>query len=306
MKHVICSIPTPEIIKLGKQIGESAMYTNNLVSTWQTENNTTVTPTLQQLKEYRDKDKQEQKENRIEFAVPVFQARPFVSVEETPVISIADDGTIILTDYAKRDPELFYKTLDSKTANKLREIIGTGDNFKGWTYIYNFALWKEANLRSAELPRKTAGYIRVFAEEPAIAKLQAWMGEKASNQPQVQQLSTDQSSIYEVSTAGDKRFSAYNARFKPGTIVAGKDVGEMSIENAYQNLFKQSSKGAAPRRGSYLDVNSWLGAFESGNPVLSTSPELAALSPSLLNKMRDVAMGSAQFTNMINLLPILQ
>ena len=64
---------------------------------------------------------------------------------------------------------------------------------------------------------------------------------------------------FEVSTAanrpdvvGDSRFSALNAKFKPGTIIDGVDVGGKTIEYVYQNIIKKSGKGKAPSRESKL------------------------------------------------------
>lgn len=67
---------------------------------------------------------------------------------------------------------------------------------------------------------------------------------------------------YEVSTAGDKRFSALNAKFKPGTIIDGVDVSGMTIENVYQSVIKKSGKGKAPSKDSKLyrtSVSSYTG-----------------------------------------------
>lgn len=64
---------------------------------------------------------------------------------------------------------------------------------------------------------------------------------------------------FEVSTAannsnviGDSRFSALNAKFKPGTIIDGVDVGGKTIEYVYQNIIKKSGKGKAPSKDSKL------------------------------------------------------
>lgn len=57
---------------------------------------------------------------------------------------------------------------------------------------------------------------------------------------------------YEVSTAGDSRFSALNAKFNPGTIIEGVDVGGKTIEDVYQSVIKKSGKGKAPAKDSKL------------------------------------------------------
>ena len=70
---------------------------------------------------------------------------------------------------------------------------------------------------------------------------------------------------YEVSSAGDSRFSAFNAKLKPGTKILGVTVPEEkstfiaekptttnSIEYVYQILIKKSGKGRAPSKDSKL------------------------------------------------------
>ena len=59
---------------------------------------------------------------------------------------------------------------------------------------------------------------------------------------------------YEVSTAGDKRFSALNATFAKGTIIDGVDVGDRTIEDVYQHVIKKSGKGQAPSKDSRLNL----------------------------------------------------
>lgn len=67
---------------------------------------------------------------------------------------------------------------------------------------------------------------------------------------------------FEVSTAagkngiiGDSRFSAFNATFKPNTIIDGVDVGGKTIEYVYQTLIKKSGKGQAPAKNSIINLS---------------------------------------------------
>jgi hypothetical protein len=67
---------------------------------------------------------------------------------------------------------------------------------------------------------------------------------------------------YEVSTRGDKRFSALVATFKKGTVIDGIDVGGRTIEDVYQSVIKKSRKGQAPSKDSKLyrtSVSSYTG-----------------------------------------------
>lgn len=60
---------------------------------------------------------------------------------------------------------------------------------------------------------------------------------------------------YEVSTRGDKRFSALVATFNKGTIIDGVDVGGRTIEDVYQSVIKKSRKGQAPSKDSILNLD---------------------------------------------------
>nr|UVN09326.1 MAG: hypothetical protein [Bacteriophage sp.] len=60
---------------------------------------------------------------------------------------------------------------------------------------------------------------------------------------------------YEVSTRGDKRFSALVATFNKGTIIDGVDVGGRTIEDIYQSVIKKSRKGQAPSKDSILNLD---------------------------------------------------
>ena len=67
---------------------------------------------------------------------------------------------------------------------------------------------------------------------------------------------------YEVSTKGDKRFSALVATFKKGTVIDGIDVGGRTIEDVYQSVIKKGRKGQAPPKDSKLyrtSVSSYTG-----------------------------------------------
>ena len=78
--------------------------------------------------------------------------------------------------------------------------------------------------------------------------------QSSQNNQQIPQFTWDRTSnnSYEVSSKGDKRFSALYATFKKGTIIDGVDVGGMTIEDVYQKDIKKSGKGKAPAKDSKL------------------------------------------------------
>ncbi len=57
---------------------------------------------------------------------------------------------------------------------------------------------------------------------------------------------------YEVSSGGDVRFSALNAKFAAGTRLGDVDISGRSIEDVYQNVIKRSGKGLPPASDSIL------------------------------------------------------
>ena len=101
--------------------------------------------------------------------------------------------------------------------------------------------WQSANFKDGEEPTMpTKDEIEQF--------IQSQLGkEKQSSVAPVR-------GTYEVSTAGDKRFSALNATFAKGTIIDGVDVGGRTIEDVYQHVIKKSGKGQAPSKDSRLNL----------------------------------------------------
>lgn len=101
--------------------------------------------------------------------------------------------------------------------------------------------WQSANFKDGEEPTMpTKDEIEKF--------IQSQLGkDKQSSMAPVR-------GTYEVSTAGDKRFSALNATFAEGTIIDGVDVSGKTIEYVYQNVIKKSSKGKVPAKDSKLNL----------------------------------------------------
>ena len=101
---------------------------------------------------------------------------------------------------------------------------------------------------------------------------------------------------YEVSTKGDKRFSALNATFKKGTIIDGVDVGGMTIEDVYQSIIKKSRKGQAPSKDSKLYNESLKTKeeredFSYAEGYLPLWREWAKQNPELIEELRTKAAG---------------
>ena len=110
---------------------------------------------------------------------------------------------------------------------------------------------------------------------------------------------------YEVSTRGDKRFSALVATFKKGTVIDGVDVGGRTIEDVYQHVIKKSRKGQAPAKDSRL-YNEALKTKEERENFSYTEgylplwQEWAKQNPELMDELRAKLAGKTltdQFAN---------
>lgn len=101
---------------------------------------------------------------------------------------------------------------------------------------------------------------------------------------------------YEVSTNGDKRFSALVATFKEGTMIDGENVGGKTIEDVYQSVIKKSGKGQAPAKDSKL-YNESLKTKEDREDFSYTEgylplwQEWARQNPELIEELREKAKG---------------
>ena len=164
------------------------------------------------------------------------------------------------------------------TENKLREIIQTDEDAKKlityhelshkyWednsseyyqgdprtkdgTLIKSQVNWLSTNKIEVE-KRATLDAIQRIELEKSIADAER---NAKRNSQQTTQFTWGRTSnnSYEVSSRGDKRFSALYSKFKEGTIIDGVDVGGMTIENVYQSVIKKSKKGQAPSKESKL------------------------------------------------------
>ena len=110
---------------------------------------------------------------------------------------------------------------------------------------------------------------------------------------------------YEVSSKGDKRFSALNATFKKGTVIDGTDVGGMTIEDVYQSVIKKSGKNQPPSKDSKLykselKTKEEKEDFSYYEGYLPLWQEWVKQNPELIEDLREKAKGKTltdQFAN---------
>ena len=101
---------------------------------------------------------------------------------------------------------------------------------------------------------------------------------------------------YEVSSSNDSRFSAKFAKFKPGTVLFGHDVGGRTIESVYQHGVKQNdwvtnnnNKTGAPTSNVIIKGNTEDDSYRDG--YLPLWQEWASQNPKLIEELREKVRG---------------
>ena len=120
---------------------------------------------------------------------------------------------------------------------EIRELAKKFPNETEQSILNLVGLWQEKNNKSVE-------------DIPLGSELNAFIQEIRKSIPSKWARTAENG--YEVSTRGDKRFSALVATFKKGTVIDGVDVGGRTIEDVYQSVIKKSRKGQAPSKDSKL------------------------------------------------------
>lgn len=157
---IMCNTITGAIKDLARQIGRSESYTCNLVSAWQTQNNSASYPTATQLNEILKSNKEQAWE--IYLAVPNYEVREY-NPNVVPIEHV--NGQIYLMRLPKDKPmEHFYKMY--KHLPELRELAVTPEE------AYRFILWREMAFMQYGLDKKVEN--RPVAEGEAIKKAKEW------------------------------------------------------------------------------------------------------------------------------------
>ncbi len=157
---IMCNIITGAIKDLARQIGRSESYTCNLVSAWQTQNNSVSYPTAAQLNEILKLNKEQAW--GIYLAVPNYEVREY-NPNVVPIEHV--NGQIYLMRLPKDKPmEHFYKMY--KHLPELRELAVTPEE------AYRFILWREMAFMQYGLDKKVE--TRPVAEGEAIKKAREW------------------------------------------------------------------------------------------------------------------------------------
>ena len=191
-------------------------------------------------------------------------------------LGIADKGVVTIKDTSKGTIVEFHKEAFDKAKEEILESVQDRDYYENSLLSeseqYDLeildsvdselsSLVKEGKLsiyEAKDLFEQKNGISIYYQSNPDMAFSQAPSDvlPQAINQQTTQfTWSRTSDNSYEVSSKGDKRFSALVATFKKGTVIDGVDVGGRTIEDVYQSVIKKSRKGKAPSQSSRLNLN---------------------------------------------------
>ena len=171
------------------------------------------------------------------------------------------DGTILVSRLEDIDPEAFYAYINGEAKDAEGKVIVSSEQKRKV-----FELLKESGYTIDSLktllgndPRKILAFLKFheLSHKKYKDNITINTGRNTKQSSQTTQFTWNRTSdnSYEVSSKGDKRFSALYATFKKGTVIDGIDVGGMTIEDVYQKVVKKSGKGRAPSRDSRLFID---------------------------------------------------
>ena len=171
------------------------------------------------------------------------------------------DGTILVSRLEDIDPEAFYAYINGEAKDAEGKVIVSSEQKRKV-----FELLKESGYTIDSLktllgndPRKILAFLKFheLSHKKYKDNITINTGRNTKKSSQTTQFTWNRTSnnSYEVSSKGDKRFSALYATFKKGTVIDGVDVGGMTIEDVYQKVVKKSGKGKAPSRDSRLFID---------------------------------------------------
>lgn len=168
------------------------------------------------------------------------------------------DGTIQVSKLEDIDPEAFYAYISGEAKDAEGKVIVSSEQKRRV-----FELLKKSGYTIDSLkkllgndPRKILAFLKFHELSHKKYKDNITTNTRRSTKQssQTTQFTWNRTSdnSYEVSSKGDKRFSALYATFKKGTVIDGVDVGGRTIEDVYQSVIKKSRKGQAPAKDSRL------------------------------------------------------
>lgn len=151
---VLCSIITPKIRAIAKELGISDTYAETLTSVWMTRNHTAADPKASDIKALVEQGKQEQIDYFL--AVPIYET---INTEKThvpgvPMLSMSSLGTLVLNPLPKENPmDYFFSELEAdnaKNPNK-HNIEMLRNEIQNPLEAYQYLLWRAQAVRQHNL-----------------------------------------------------------------------------------------------------------------------------------------------------------
>lgn len=289
-----CLILTPEIRELAKKFpNETEQSILNLVSLWQEKNNKSLedTPSSNVLNSFI----RELRNNGLKESIAYKRMN---AVLQDLIDQIDESGV----KEAKAARNLYSWTIKANEA--ILNAISKGE--RGDDVILLDAFQETINNLASKVPKELGD-----EAVQALKEMGKDFGESSNPIPPRLRRNSNigwartSNNSYEVSTKGDRRFSALVATFNKGTIIDGIDVGGKTIEGVYQSVIKKSRKGQAPAKDSKL-YNESLKTKEEKEEYSYTKgylplwQEWAKQNPQLIEDLRIKAQGKTltdQFAN---------
>lgn len=144
MLKIFCSVPTPGMAKVAEKLNMSTTEVCNLYSLWQSKNNKPgVTPTINQLRELIDNNKEELEAYK--YAVPVYRIGNNIENAHQSTVEVNDNNEFIL--HQIPDNISLNEVLDTWNAvpNSLKSVISDKKD------LYTVELWQKMLLNSGDV-----------------------------------------------------------------------------------------------------------------------------------------------------------
>lgn len=212
------------------------------------------------------------------------------------------DGTIQVSKLEDIDPEAFYAYINGEAKDAEGKVIVSSEQKRKVFEQLKKSGYTIDSLKQllGNDPRKILAFLKFHElshkEHKDNITTNTRRSTKQSSQTTQFTWNRTSDNSYEVSSKGDKRFSALYATFKKGTVIDGVDVGGRTIEDVYQSVIKKSRKGQAPAKDSRL-YNEALKTKEEREDFSYTEgylplwQEWARQNPELIEELRKKAKG---------------
>lgn len=226
-----CTIITEPVRNLAKEINKSDSYTNNLISAWQTKNNTIDFPTKENLDKFMQECKQEALDAY--FYIPNYDIEPF---DENNKFTIKHDSLGITLQELPGDNSMskvnYFLEKLFPNIPELKDLISPNDS----TNAYRFLLWREKYFIEHDLNKNSKN--AELANAHALKILKEYVKRQEKPQGQNTVLNNNLNSGEQIITAATETQSAPDNNQKQATPqFTAPEIGE-SVLNHDTELYE--------------------------------------------------------------------